>query len=220
MNEQDNNIQNTSAQNTENKFNSQTQSTETNKSFPTFDDKSREVKPANDKSNSDSLNVDSAKETAKDVYNQAKDTAGQAYGVATKRATEAITEKKGDLAGGLTSVAESIKQVGENLRDAENQNQITETAAKYGDTVANQIEKVSAYFENKDVSEMVSDAERFARRNPALFIGAAFGIGFLAARFLKSSPTNRKSNYKSRVNEESANSFDRSTDRKIAANPS
>jgi len=35
---------------------------------------------------------------------------------------------------------------------------------------------------------MARDLESFARRNPALFIGAAFGVGFLVARFLKSTP--------------------------------
>jgi hypothetical protein len=35
---------------------------------------------------------------------------------------------------------------------------------------------------------MARDLEGFARRNPALFFGAAFGLGLLAARFLKSTP--------------------------------
>jgi hypothetical protein len=34
---------------------------------------------------------------------------------------------------------------------------------------------------------MVRDAERFARRNPAAFIGGAFVLGLALARFLKSS---------------------------------
>ena len=37
---------------------------------------------------------------------------------------------------------------------------------------------------------MARDLESFARRNPAIFIGAAFGVGFLVARFLKSTPPN------------------------------
>jgi ElaB/YqjD/DUF883 family membrane-anchored ribosome-binding protein len=131
--------------------------------------------------------VETVKETAKSLFDQAKGSAGQAYGLATEKATTKLEEQKTNLAGGLTSVADSLKQVGETLRDTDEQNPITEFTAKYGDTLAEQIEKVGSYFENKDVREMVRDVESFARRNPAVFIGAAFGLGLLAARFLKSS---------------------------------
>lgn len=140
-----------------------------------------------DKSGAAGLSVEAAKETAKGLYDQAKSTVGQAYGAATKRATEVLDEQKGTVAGGLTTVADSIKQVGENLNTAEEPNKITETAAKYTNSLAEQIENVSGYFERKDVREMVRDVENFARRYPAYFIGGAVALGFLAARFLKSS---------------------------------
>jgi hypothetical protein len=46
---------------------------------------------------------------------------------------------------------------------------------------------VSNYLQNTDVSEMVDRTEEFARRRPALFLGGAFALGLLGARFLKSS---------------------------------
>jgi ElaB/YqjD/DUF883 family membrane-anchored ribosome-binding protein len=128
------------------------------------------------------------KDTAKGVLSQAKETAGQAYGLAAEKATTKLEEQKTTLAGGLTSVADSLKQVGGTLRESGEENPIAEFTAKYGDTLATQIEKIGGYFEQKDVREMVRDVESFARRNPAVFIGAAFGLGLLAARFLKSSP--------------------------------
>ena len=133
------------------------------------------------------LSVESAKETAKGLYDQAKSTAGQAFGAATKRATEVLDEQKGTVAGGLTTVADTIKQVGENLTTAEEPNKITETAAKYTNSLAEQIENLSGYFERKDVRDMVRDVETFARRYPAYFLGGAVALGFIAARFLKSS---------------------------------
>jgi hypothetical protein len=39
----------------------------------------------------------------------------------------------------------------------------------------------------KDVRELMSDVERFAQRQPTLFLGGAFALGLLGARFLKSS---------------------------------
>jgi ElaB/YqjD/DUF883 family membrane-anchored ribosome-binding protein len=143
------------------------------------------------KSGTTDLSMDSAKETAKGLYDQAKSTVGQAYGAATKRATEALDEQKGTVASGLTSVADSIKQVGENLNTSPEHNKITETAAKYTNSLAEQIENISGYFERKDVRDMVRDVETFARRNPAYFIGGAVALGFLAARFLKSSNPNQ-----------------------------
>jgi ElaB/YqjD/DUF883 family membrane-anchored ribosome-binding protein len=138
-------------------------------------------------SGSSGLSVDAAKETARGLIDQAKSTAGQAYGVATEKATTKLEEKKGDLATGLTSVADTIRQVGSTLRESDEHSGISDTAAQYSDTFARQIEQISNYFERNDVRAMVRDAERFARRNPAVFIGGAFALGILAARFLKSS---------------------------------
>lgn len=137
-------------------------------------------------SDSADLSVNSVKETARGLYDSAKSTAGQAFGAATKRATEVLDEQKGTVASGLTTVADSIKQVGENLNTGEEPNPITEKAAQYTNSLAQQIENISGYFERKDVREMVRDVESFARRYPAYFIGGAVALGFIAARFLKS----------------------------------
>lgn len=145
------------------------------------------------KSNVEGLNLDAAKETAKGLIDQAKSTAGQAYGVAAEKATTKIEEKKTDLASGLTSVADTIRQVSSTLRETDEQTGVTDTAAKYSDSLAKQIEQISNYFERSDVREMVGDVERFARRNPAVFIGGAFAVGLLAARFLKSSGSGQSS---------------------------
>jgi len=132
------------------------------------------------------ISMDSAKETARGLYDSAKGVVGQAYGTATKRATEALDDRKTVVAEGLGTVADTIKQVGENLNAGDEPNKIAETAAQYTDSLARQIENLSGYFERKDVREMVRDVETFARRYPAYFIGGAFALGFLASRFLKS----------------------------------
>jgi hypothetical protein len=111
----------------------------------------------------------------------------------------------------LTSVADSLKQVGGSLREADDETGITELTAKYGESLANQIEQISNYFERKDVREMMRDVESFARRNPALFIGGAFTLGLLAARFLKSSSQQQSSNAGRRslgANRTTSRSFD------------
>jgi len=125
--------------------------------------------------------------TARSLYDQAKETAGQAYEAVTDKAATKLDEQKTSLSGGLTTVADSVRQVSQNLGSAETDGGLTEAAAKYTDTAAKKIEEVATYFENRNVREMARDIESFARRNPAVFLGAAFGLGLLAARFLKSS---------------------------------
>jgi len=124
---------------------------------------------------------------AKSLYEQAKDTAGHAYDAATEKASSKFEEKKTDISGGLSSVAGSIRTVSQNLKTSDAQNAITDATAKYTDTAARTLEDVANYFETKDLRTMMHDAEDFARRNPAIFIGGAAVLGLLAARFLKSS---------------------------------
>ncbi len=132
----------------------------------------------------------------KDVLKQAKESTGeiasQAYGVAAEKATSVIEEQKSNLAQGLTSVADSIRQLGDNMRGSgSEQSGIAGTTAKYSESVASQVEQFSRYLEKKDLRDVASDVERYARRNPAVFLGGAFALGLLAARFLKSANPNQ-----------------------------
>ena len=133
-------------------------------------------------------------QAVKEVYSQAKEKATQAvsetYSQVTEKATETINEQKGTLAQGLSSLAENLRQMDENLRNSEAETPIVGFTAKYGDSLADQVQQVADYLERKDVRAMVSDVESYARRNPAIFIGGAFVAGLLLARFLKSSGQN------------------------------
>jgi len=124
--------------------------------------------------------------TAKSLIDQAKETAGQAYDAVTDKAATKLDEQKSTLSGGLSTVADSVRQVGQNLGSSRTDNGLIDAAAKYTNTAAQKLEDVAGYFESRNVREMAGDLEGFARRNPAIFLGAAFGLGFLAARFLKS----------------------------------
>jgi hypothetical protein len=147
------------------------------------------VTEASDRFNgrSKSTGTGAATATARSFYDQAKETAGQAYDAVSEKAVTKIDEQKSTLSDGLSTVADSIRQVGDNLGSAKTDSGLAGSAAKYTQTAAQRLEDVAGYFESKSVSDMARDLEGFARRNPAVFLGAAFGLGFLAARFLKSS---------------------------------
>ncbi len=145
----------------------------------------------------------------KDTFGQAKESTGkaatQALGQVKDKAASVIGEQKTNLAASLTSVADGIRQVGENL-GKDDKNQVAAFAGKYGENLAGQVEKFSNYINRKEIKELARDVEQFARRNPALFIGGALALGVLAARFLKSSGSSNQNSRRRSANNRSENS--------------
>jgi ElaB/YqjD/DUF883 family membrane-anchored ribosome-binding protein len=117
--------------------------------------------------------------------------AGQAAGQVQEQATSRLDKGKENVVEGLGSVVEQIRQMGENLRKTD-QGGVVQYAAQYGDAAANQLERFSGYLNEHDVGELVSEVEDFARRNATYFVGGAFLLGLLGARFLKSSSPHRQ----------------------------
>lgn len=134
--------------------------------------------------------VSDATDAIKDAFGQAKEKGGavasQAYGIAAQKATEAIDEQKTNLTQGLTSVADTIRQIGGNLSGAQEPTGVANIAAQYTNTAAEKVEQISGYLDRRDFKGLVRDLEDAAHRNPALFLGGAFALGILAARFFKS----------------------------------
>ena len=62
-----------------------------------------------------------------------------------------------------------------------------DTIAGYIDKAADQIDNWSRRLRDKDIDELMSDVQRLARRQPAVFISSAFALGLVGARFFKSS---------------------------------
>lgn len=110
---------------------------------------------------------------------------GNGHGIVERvrdRATAQLSSQKDKATEGLGSVASAVRQTTQTLRD-----QHHDTVAQYVEQAADQIERFSQRLKQKDVTELLDDAQRLARRQPALFVGGAFAIGLVAARFLKSS---------------------------------
>jgi hypothetical protein len=85
--------------------------------------------------------------------------------------------------------SESIGQVARALRDTTDrmQDQGSATVAGYARQAAEQLERFSRRLDEQDLDEMLRGAQRLARTRPWVFVGAAFGLGVVAARFFKSS---------------------------------
>jgi len=130
-----------------------------------------------DKSKNDSTLLTQAKTAASDVYDSVAD-----------KALSAVDEQKAGLTGKLSGVAETVRRVSGTLQDGQADNPISEFAARYTDTAAEKLDSVARYFDSAELKDIARDIESYARRNPAVFLGSAFAIGIMAARFLKSSP--------------------------------
>jgi len=100
-----------------------------------------------------------------------------------ERAAAQINSQKDRATDGLGTVAQAVRQSTQQLRD-----QHHETVASYVEQAADQIERLSQRLRQKDIGSLLGDAQQLARRQPALFIGSAFALGVICARFLKSSP--------------------------------
>lgn len=113
----------------------------------------------------------------------------QVAGQAAEQAQTMMAQRKGQATQNLHQVAHAFRQTGDQLRQNDQG-----MAARVLDAAAGEISSAAGYLENRDLPQLVNEAENFARRNSALFLGGAFALGVLAARFLKSStpppPTN------------------------------
>jgi hypothetical protein len=99
-----------------------------------------------------------------------------------QRATAQLDTQKGRATDGLSALSQAARQTTQQLRSTQH-----ETIADYIDRAAQQLDRFTERIRNKDVDELLRDAQQLARRQPALFIGGSFVAGLLAARFLKSS---------------------------------
>ena len=93
-----------------------------------------------------------------------------------------IDEQKSRASETLGSLAGAVRGMTQPLRDG-GQGQI----ADYVNKAADGIERWASELRQQDLEDAVRAVEQFARRQPAMFLGLAFGAGLVAARFLKSS---------------------------------
>lgn len=112
----------------------------------------------------------------------AQQVAGQVREETTGRVESGLSRGKDRAANTLGTVARTLRQSAQPLRD-DNQ----AAAGRYVEQAADRVQRFSDYLQRHDVHEMVDGVERVARRQPAIFLGGAFALGLLGARFLKSS---------------------------------
>lgn len=87
-----------------------------------------------------------------------------------------------------TSTAADLGQFAGALRNAARDIDQNSTVARVAQHTADSLERFSGTLRRKNFDGLVRDVQAFARSQPAVFLGMAVAAGFLATRFLKSSP--------------------------------
>jgi len=121
-----------------------------------------------------------AKEQINPLIHQAQEKAGGMMDQAREQFVSRMTEQKGTVAEGLSSVSLALRQAGLSL-----QGQNQEKVGHYAEDAADQLERFGNYLQEQDVEQILDGVQDYARRNPTVILGATFALGFLAARFLK-----------------------------------
>lgn len=120
-----------------------------------------------------------AKSLASDAKEQAKDAANQAR----DHVQTLVGQQKDQAADRLQSLAGALREAGRKLNEGEQAGDF----GQYADRAAQQVEKLSTYLRDSDLSRFVRDTEAFARRRPEVFLGGTLIAGLMLARFLKAS---------------------------------
>jgi hypothetical protein len=120
---------------------------------------------------------------ASEVSEQATSVADSAKDLASKASEKLVASVEDQKAAG----ADFVSGMAGSLRRAANEFGELPQAAQYIRLAANQVDSVADAFRKRDLRQLVSDVQGFARRQPTAFLGMAVLAGFAAVRFLKTS---------------------------------
>lgn len=126
--------------------------------------------------------VGQAKQQAQQAVQQGQQMAGHVWDLARNQFRSQLTGQKERAATSLEDIAHLVRQSGTQLRD-----QGHVGSGGYAEQIAGRIAQVAGSIHEKEIEEILADTEDFARHRTALFLAITGLLGFLLARFLRSS---------------------------------
>jgi hypothetical protein len=114
-------------------------------------------------------------EEGKEMGREMADRAGEA-------ARSRADEEKDRVAGGMRAVAHALRAGSDELPADKR------AYRRFMEGVADRVSDASRYLDERDVNALSRDVRRVARDHTTAFLGGAFMLGMMGARFLKSSP--------------------------------
>lgn len=126
------------------------------------------------------------REGARAATDQVKQTAAEVTRVITDtlqdEASRLFYDQRGQAAKRVARLGKVARQAAHALHAVK-----MDGVADYADAAAQRVEDLSDYINDKDLTELLRDAQDAARAHPAVAMGGMFLVGLAAARFLKAS---------------------------------
>lgn len=138
----------------------------------------------NDNMSSSSFGADSQQQGGLGKLPGAQEIAGGVKQMASQAGEKLLDQAERQKAVGadfVGNMADAVRRAAGEFEDQAPQ------AAEYIRYAADQMNSVSESIRRRDMGQMVSDVQSFARRQPAAFLGLSLLAGFAAVRFLRSS---------------------------------
>ncbi len=130
-----------------------------------------------------------AAEKAKEVAGQAQekataavDTAKEKVGQVTDQATSKVDVGMDKAAGGLATLAGTLREKSEGMGQQGGATGAVQTAAT---TAAESLDTAAQYLREKDTDQLMAELEALVRRKPAQSLLVAAGVGFLLSKALR-----------------------------------
>ena len=133
---------------------------------------------------------DAAQEKAQEAQAKVQEKAGEAREQARGRVREEVDRRSSEAGEQVASTAQTIRRVGDSLRDEGN-----DGPARMAAQAADRTERLGSYLKDSDADRILGDVEDFARRQPWVMALGGIALGVAAARFMKASSSER---YRSR----------------------
>lgn len=125
---------------------------------------------------------DEAAERARATLDHAREDARALVDRARESAMSALDQQKAEAANQIAGVSKALQATADALKD-----QDLGPIAVYVGRAAESLGSMADALNGQDLPTLLKSTRKMARRQPALFVGGAFAVGFGLARFLKTS---------------------------------
>jgi hypothetical protein len=115
-----------------------------------------------------------------------KDKAREMKDLAMERGEQKYEEGKRRAGGEIHAVARAFRTAANELRADDHA-----STGRWIEMAADRVEEMADGIERQDLSTLMRESRRMARRNAGAFLAGAVALGFVASRFLKAEPDHR-----------------------------
>jgi hypothetical protein len=137
--------------------------------------------PAADDAPTDRPTAESLRASARAAARRAAEAAADLQRKARAQAERFLAGQKTDAAQRIGQVGAAIRQAADRLYEDHGQGGL----GQYLESAADGVDQAARYLSDRKLSDLTHDAQAFARRQPALFLGGLLLAGLALGRFAK-----------------------------------